>query len=89
MASEHRGSRRVAFDFGVGTPDVTLFPARLWSRLLSRVARSTVADSWAYSYPRGSEALRREIARHLAFARGVAAEAGDVMVTQGASKHSM
>jgi GntR family transcriptional regulator/MocR family aminotransferase len=85
-APEHRTSGRVVFDFGVGTPDVTLFPARLWGRVLSRVARSTVADSWAYSDPRGSESLRREIARHLAVARGVAAEAGDVIVTQGAQQ---
>jgi GntR family transcriptional regulator / MocR family aminotransferase len=84
--SQQLDSRRVAFDFGVGTPDVTLFPARLWSRLLSRVARSTVADGWAYSDPRGSPSLRHEIARHLALSRGLAAGAGDVMVTQGAQQ---
>lgn len=76
----------VTFDFGVGTPDVTLFPGRLWARLVARAARTTGIDHRAYGDPRGSEGLRRAIARHIAIARGVNAEAGDVLVTQGAQQ---
>jgi GntR family transcriptional regulator/MocR family aminotransferase len=82
---EPAGPRRVTFDFSVGVPDVTLFPASVWSRLVSRAARDG-AEVWNYGDPRGSEALRRAVARHLTIARGVAADAADVMLTQGAQQ---
>jgi GntR family transcriptional regulator/MocR family aminotransferase len=71
------------YDFGVGTPDATLFPFETWRPLLARQLRGSVLDG-GYGDPEGHPRLRAAIARHVAVGRGVRAGAEDVVVTNGA-----
>jgi len=74
------------YDFRIGVPDVTLFPARTWSRVLARAARAVSARDDTYGDPGGLERLRAAIARHIGVSRAVRADASDVLVTQGAQQ---
>ncbi|GAA3309439.1 PLP-dependent aminotransferase family protein [Nonomuraea dietziae] len=72
-----------AFDFRVGTPDLTLFPLESWRRLVTRELRVTAAG---YLAPEGHEGLRVAIARYFGVSRSVRAAPDDVIVTQGAQQ---
>lgn len=74
---------RPRFDFGVGSPDSTLFPFDELRRLVAREMRGTRMPS-SYLDPAGHPALREAIARHVSISRGVRAAAEDVIVTNGA-----
>ena len=74
------------FDFTLGVPDGALFPFALWRRLASRALRSIAKTRATYSQSRGVAVLREGIARHVSFARAVACEADDVVVTSGAQQ---
>src|SRR6185369_8496515 len=73
------------YDFGVGTPDASLFPFDTWRRLLARQIRASRLTG-AYADPAGHPKLRAAIARYVAVSRGVSAEADDVIVTHGAQQ---
>jgi len=73
------------YDFGVGTPDASLFPFDTWRRLLARQIRASKLSA-AYGDPSGHPKLRAAIARSIAVSRGVSAEADDVIVTHGAQQ---
>jgi GntR family transcriptional regulator/MocR family aminotransferase len=74
------------FDFRSGVPDVRRFPFDTWRRLTSSQLRETKADGLTYGDPRGHAGLRAAIARHIGLSRDVRAEAGDVLVTNGAQQ---
>lgn len=83
IAAPGTGNGVPRYDFGVGVPDVSLFPFDTWRRLLARqLRRSTISAH--YGDPRGLSRLRTAIARHVAVARGVRAAPEDVVVTNGA-----
>jgi len=73
------------YDFGVGTPDITLFPFDTWRRLLARQIRASRLDA-SYADCAGHPKLRAAIARYIAVSRGVDADADDVIVTNGAQQ---
>jgi GntR family transcriptional regulator/MocR family aminotransferase len=73
------------FDFRVGVPDAALFPLETWRRLLARELRDSAGFAH-YGDPGGHPALRAAIARHAGVSRSVRADAGDVLVTQGAQQ---
>jgi GntR family transcriptional regulator/MocR family aminotransferase len=73
------------YDFGVGAPDVSLFPFDTWRRLLARPIRASKLAG-AYGDPAGHPKLRAAIARYVAVNRGVNAEPDDVIVTNGAQQ---
>jgi GntR family transcriptional regulator/MocR family aminotransferase len=70
-------------DFRPGMPDARLFPYETWRRLVSRELRPMAVRSGAYGDPAGHDGLRAAIARHIGVARGVRADAADVIVTSG------
>ncbi len=74
------------FDFRLGVPDLTLFPASIWQRLSTRAWRTQARGPAAYGQAQGRPALREAIARHVSFARAVACTADDVIVTSGAQQ---
>jgi GntR family transcriptional regulator/MocR family aminotransferase len=82
MAAASAG--RVDFDFGVGSPDASLFPFTAWRRLVARELRLTRLDWSHYADPGGHAGLRAAIARHAGLARSVRASADDIVVTDGA-----
>lgn len=66
-------------------PDATLFPHRLWGRLLGRHAR-TPEMSEAVPDPAGSPPLRKALAAHLVLSRGVTAAPEQIIVVSGAQQ---
>jgi GntR family transcriptional regulator / MocR family aminotransferase len=64
-------------------PDATLFPHRLWARMLSRHARAPMHPGAALS-PAGLPRLRQALAAHLTLSRGVTANPEHVIITSGA-----
>lgn len=73
-------------DFRVGLSDKGPFPFEIWRRLSARALRGLSKVPAAYAPAEGRPALRAAIAKHISFARAVAAEAGDVIVTSGAQQ---
>ena len=74
------------FDFRAGNPDPQLFPYAAWRRLVARELRPSSFRQTDYGDPAGHQGLRAAIARHVGVARGVRADAEDVIVTQGAQQ---
>ncbi|MER7213369.1 PLP-dependent aminotransferase family protein [Streptosporangium sp. NPDC000239] len=74
------------YDFRVGRPDGDLFPLATWRRLLAAELRASTVRTSGYGEPAGHPALREAVARHVGLSRSVRADAGDVVVTQGAQQ---
>lgn len=70
----------------MGHPDGTLFPLPAWRRVVSQALRPSIAATSGYADPAGPLSLRDALTRHLALSRSVRADAGDVVVTQGAQQ---
>ena len=69
--------------FTPGVPDVRMFPAQIWSRLLARQWRATTPQQLSYATGHGDPALRQAIADYLQGTRGVACNAEQVVITSG------
>lgn len=69
--------------FQMGVPASDCFPASLLARLRAHAARLEVAAPAVYPDPRGEPEFRREIAAHLALARGIECRPSQVFVTAG------
>jgi GntR family transcriptional regulator/MocR family aminotransferase len=74
------------YNFAIGTPDTTQFPFVAWRRLVVRAARALSREQPLGADPAGREALRTAIATHVSFARAIACEPTDVIVTAGAQQ---
>jgi GntR family transcriptional regulator / MocR family aminotransferase len=72
-----------AYDFRCGIPDARLFPYQTWRRLIARELRAGTSGQRMYEHAAGHPPLRAAIARHVGVARGVPADADDVLVTSG------
>jgi GntR family transcriptional regulator / MocR family aminotransferase len=69
--------------FQMGVPASDGFPASLLARLRAHAARAEVAAPAVYPDPRGEAEFRREIAAHLALARGIECRPSEIFVTAG------
>jgi GntR family transcriptional regulator/MocR family aminotransferase len=69
--------------FMPGVPDVTEFPARLWSRLHNRHWRNAAPERLSYAPEGGLPALRQALAEHLRTARSVQCQPEQVIITTG------
>lgn len=69
--------------FQMGVPASDCLPVGLLARLRAQAARAEVAAQAVYPDPRGEAALRREIAAHLALARGLDCRPSQVFITAG------
>jgi len=78
---------RLSFDFAPGRPDPALFPLKAWRRLLRTCLAQGAAAGLAQPVdPFGLAALRSAIANHLASARGIVAEPGQIVITSGTAE---
>jgi GntR family transcriptional regulator / MocR family aminotransferase len=75
---------RPRYVFQVGMPDAANFPYDIWRRLGSRVERRLRGGFPLGSDPQGLPGLREAIAQHVSFARAVACQPKDIVVTAGA-----
>src|SRR5262249_58450021 len=69
--------------FQRGVPPQDIFPATLLARIRSHAVRTEMSAAPLYPDPRGELELRREIARYLAFARGIDCSPSQILVTGG------
>jgi GntR family transcriptional regulator / MocR family aminotransferase len=69
------------FQMGVPAPDG--LPTSLLARLRAQAARAEVAAPAVYPDPRGEIELRREIAAHVALARGLECQPSQIFITAG------
>ncbi|WP_430392378.1 PLP-dependent aminotransferase family protein [Dyella sp. 20L07] len=76
----------VRFDLRVGVPDASRFPFDTWRRLSARALRTLSRAPAQYDTAQGRSALRAAIAGHVSFARAVACQADDIVVTNGAQQ---
>lgn len=73
------------YDFRAGRPDSQLFPFEVWRRFQARQLRASMFTE-EYGEAAGHPALRAAVARHIGLARGVRADAEDVIITHGAQQ---
>jgi GntR family transcriptional regulator/MocR family aminotransferase len=71
------------FDFSATTPDVALFPRRAWIRAVERALRQAPDAALDYGDRRGRIEIRTALSAYLARVRGVRADPGRIVVTQG------
>jgi GntR family transcriptional regulator/MocR family aminotransferase len=76
----------VRYQFRLGLPDVSKFPMATWRRLSARALRNFARQSPVAETAAGRLALREAIAKHVSFARAVACDAADIVVTSGAQQ---
>src|SRR5262245_7418004 len=69
--------------FRVSVPALDQFPHRIWARLLWRHGRQPANELLAYGDPAGHVPLREAIAEYLRTARGVRAEAANILIVSG------
>jgi GntR family transcriptional regulator/MocR family aminotransferase len=74
------------FNFRLGWPDVSKFPMSVWRRLSARNLRAFARLPLTDEISKGRPSLREAIAKHVSFARAVACDASDVVVTSGAQQ---
>ncbi|MFC4309396.1 PLP-dependent aminotransferase family protein [Steroidobacter flavus] len=76
----------VRYQFRLGLPDVSKFPMATWRRLSARSLRTFARQSPVAETAAGRPSLREAIAKHVSFARAVACDAADIVVTSGAQQ---
>jgi GntR family transcriptional regulator / MocR family aminotransferase len=77
---------RAELDLSPGVPDLSGFPRAAWLRAERSVLEQASVTELGYGDPRGSEALRRELAGWLARTRGLRAAADDIIVVSGVAQ---
>ncbi|MET0124701.1 MAG: PLP-dependent aminotransferase family protein, partial [Pseudomonas caspiana] len=73
-------------DFIGGAISHNHFPAEQWRRCVQHALRQLAKTPGLYSQPQGLKILRKAIAGHIAFARGVRCVADDIVVCNGAQQ---
>ncbi len=66
-----------------GLPAPDLFPVKAWARCTSRAMKPLAGELSSYPPPQGLLVLRQQIAAHLASTRGLIADPGCIVVTNG------
>ncbi|MBR0874838.1 PLP-dependent aminotransferase family protein [Bradyrhizobium tropiciagri] len=69
--------------FRMGVPAQDCIPAKLLARIRARAVRAELSAVTRYTDPRGEEELRREIAAHLAIARGIECSPSQIVIASG------
>jgi GntR family transcriptional regulator/MocR family aminotransferase len=77
---------RAEIDLSPGVPDLSGFPRAAWLRAERLVLEQASVTDLGYGDPRGSHALRAELAGWLARTRGLRAEPSDIIVVTGVAQ---
>ncbi|KYP92571.1 GntR family transcriptional regulator [bacteria symbiont BFo1 of Frankliniella occidentalis] len=73
----------VPLTFQMGVPADDAFPAKVWSRIVTRHAREMASKPTGYADPRGSLALRQQLVSYLSMARGIRCDTAQIIITNG------
>ena len=79
----YRTFNRGPATFRIGVPAHDVFPAKVMARIRSRAVRAETSAPAAYPDSQGEGELRREIAAHLAIARGLECSPSQILITSG------
>ena len=71
------------YDFRPGVPDLSAFPRAAWLRSVREALAGMRNADFGYTDPHGTEVLRLALRDYLGRVRGVVADAGRVIVTNG------
>jgi GntR family transcriptional regulator/MocR family aminotransferase len=82
-AIPERHPARWRFDFTAATPDVGQFPRRAWTRAVQRAAAGVPDAGLDYGDYHGRAELRSALSSYLGRVRGVRADPGRIVITQG------
>jgi GntR family transcriptional regulator/MocR family aminotransferase len=81
-SAKHKEEVRV--NFAIGIPELATFPHELWSRYMYAEVRELVNSTQKEAFmPQGHLPLREAISRYLLRARGIQAEAEDIVILNG------
>lgn len=83
---ERATTPRWRHDFRLGLPEKRSLHFEVWRRLSARALRSLGRRDVGYASPQGEPALREAIAAHVSFARAVACNSQQLVVTAGAQQ---
>lgn len=72
--------------FSIGQPAFEHFPVHIWSRLVSRYARSLKTTSLQYGLPGGRQDLREALATYLRSSRAVRCEPEQILIVSGSQQ---
>jgi GntR family transcriptional regulator/MocR family aminotransferase len=86
LPGQPAAARPIRYDLRAGLPDTASFPFDIWGRLTGRTLRQFARASSGYRAPAGHPALRHAIAGHLSFARALACDPDEALVTVGAQQ---
>lgn len=75
--------RAARYDFRPGLPDASLFPHRVWRRVVTHALRSCETTAGLYENSAGNRDLRAAVARHIGISRSVSGSPDDIIVTNG------
>jgi GntR family transcriptional regulator/MocR family aminotransferase len=73
-------------DLRPGWPDLSSFPRQEWVRAVKRTVTTAPFEAFGYTTPHGHSELREAISQYLARARGLHAQADNVVVCSGAAE---
>jgi len=76
----------IEFDLSPGRPDLAAFPRAAWLRAERAVLATLTSADLGYGDPRGTLALRRQLAAWLARTRGIRADPDDIVVVAGVAQ---
>ncbi len=71
--------------FDAGTPDLSRFPRRLWSKCVREVTESECANLFAYGDVQGTLELREAVAEYLHRMKGIRCSSNEIVITSGTS----
>lgn len=74
------------YNFQVGIPDKRHFPFDKWRQLSTRTLRAFAREPVSRVDPQGRLALREAISRHVSYARALACDSDNIIVTTGAQQ---
>ena len=82
-APDYAGGDDCSLSFRYGLPDLSLFPAQQWRRLVNRVSATSCGWMDYGSEPMGDRGLRREVAQYIRDVRAVRCSPEQILITSG------
>ena len=86
LGTPRRSTHRYPGAFWPGVPPLDEFPLKVWSRIAARRQRDMTISQLRHSPPAGYQPLREAIVTHLAAARGVRCDAGQIIIVNSAQE---
>ncbi len=73
-------------NFRAGTPDLSLFPRRMWLKMVKDVFTQPMEDILIYGHPEGRQELREAICEYVVTQREVSCHPDQIVITAGTTQ---